>query len=186
MWFSWRDPDYFKSIPKKILFLIQHWKKQNRFVPQWNCDALRTHKEVVYRDGKCPVMLQSWSWSKNCNHKCGQRTDCCPHQCVSACPRFRTGRNIALICHRWESSRHLVNQKRAMDVLGCLSTETLPRNELVFSDPHSQTWVDPLITFTIFSSDPQPRTATVEPWSAWALQWSSPQTATAGNFGGCV
>lgn len=35
VWLSWRDPDYFKSIPKKIQFLIKHWN-QNRFFPQWN------------------------------------------------------------------------------------------------------------------------------------------------------
>lgn len=129
----------------------------------------------IDRYGKCPVMLQSWSWPQNCNHKSGQtaaHTSLLQHVHGSE----QEG-NTALSCHRWDCSRNLVHQKRDTDVLGSLA--------LKHGDPDSQTWIDQLISLTTFSSDPQPRAAAVETWSAGALGWARPQTATAGNFAGC-
>lgn len=48
--------------------------KTDLFLGETKCHVLCTRKEVVYKDGKCPVVLQSWSWPKKCNHKSGQTT----------------------------------------------------------------------------------------------------------------
>lgn len=119
VWLSWSDPPYFKSIPKKIQPLIQHWKKIDLFLQKAKCGALCTYKERVDKDDKCPVILQCWSWPKNCNCKSGQHwTHCCPHQPVPACPQFRIGRKYELPKLRLlQAFSAMDHHKRAIDDL---------------------------------------------------------------------
>lgn len=90
VYLSWSDLDYLKTIPKKIQPLIKHWKQIDLFLGGTKCDALCRYKERVYYDGKCPIILQSQSGHKNCNHKA---LDEVLHQPVAACTSMSSVQN---------------------------------------------------------------------------------------------